>query len=104
MPISQKVVAGLLLVALVTIPGCKAERLSTQECQTIREHEFAYMNALLKPSTVDPRWANDASDKALAKCISGELYSRKDYECIVSATTSLAMSRCMAEAHEKAGR
>jgi hypothetical protein len=32
------------------------------------------------------------------------MYVRKDYECIVSAKTSLATSQCMAQAHEKAER
>ena len=101
---NQRLVAGLMLIILVTIPGCKEGALSVEECKTIREHELKLMNSLLNPSSIDPKSANDASDKTIAKCMSGEMYSRKDYECIVSATTSTAMSHCMAQAHEKAGR
>lgn len=93
-----------LLGIPIAMMGCKAERLSAQECRVIRDRELAYMSSLLKPSSIDLKRADDSSDKALAKCVSGEMYSREDFKCIDSADTELAMSRCMARVHEKAGR
>lgn len=91
-----------LLGVLTALSGCKAEDkvegLSAQECRVIRERELEFMNALLKPDSAN---STGTSDKAFEKCISGELYSRQDYKCIVAAESNLAMSRCMAQAHEK---
>lgn len=93
-----------LLGIPIAMAGCKAESLSAQECQVIRARELAYMSSLLKSSSSDLKRADNSSDKAFAKCVSGELYSREDFKCIDSADTELAMSRCMAKVHEKSGR
>ncbi len=87
--------------ALITISGCRtADELSVAECRTIRERELAYMNEWFKPDTDA---VLSASDKTVEKCVSGELYSRGDYHCIVSAQSESAMSRCMAQAHAQQG-
>ena len=104
MLINRKIVCGLLILILVATSSCKERGLSVEECNTIRKNELRFMDALLGKNSSDPRLANDAPDKAVAQCISGELYSRKDYECVISATTSAAMSLCMAQAHEKSGQ
>lgn len=104
MLIDRKLVVALLSVLMLILAGCKEKRLTLDECKAIRDHELKYMRALLSPGAVDPISSNGVSDKAVASCVSGEVYTRKDYQCIVSAKTNLVMSECMAQAHEKAGR
>jgi len=91
---------GYCLASLIAVSGCTSDRLSEQECRAIRDREVAHMASLAPSSPLPP----GADDRAIAQCVAGELYSRKDFECIAAASTDLAMSRCMAQAHEKAGR
>jgi hypothetical protein len=78
--------------------------LTADECATIRARELSYLSDLLGEGGADPILSGAVSDNAIAQCVSGKMYVRKDYECIVSAKTSLATSQCMAQAHEKAER
>jgi hypothetical protein len=94
----------LLLPALLACSGCQGNALSVAECQAIRNAELAYLQAQDPTGSLDPKWVADSSAKVVAKCAAGQAYTRKDYECMMSAQSSMAMSRCMAQAHEQAGR
>lgn len=89
----------LILVALFAVQGCKAEKLTDRECREIREREIAFRNLLLKS---EPVGREAVSKDFLEECTSGELYSRRDYECIINAESGSAMGLCMAQVHEEA--
>jgi hypothetical protein len=94
---------ALLLLVPLACSGCQANTLSVAECRAIRNVELAYLQAQDPGSSLDPKWVADSSAKVVAKCAAGQAYTRRDYECIMSAQGKVAMSRCMARAHERAG-
>jgi hypothetical protein len=95
-----KGIAIFLLSILCALVSCSSEGLSAKQCQSIVDRELAFKNSLLKSSSPNPI-AGDSSNQAVASCVSGHSYTREDFKCITSADTELAMSRCMAQAHEK---
>lgn len=94
-------IALCLLGALFALAGCKSKELSAEECRLIIDRELELKSSLLETDSPEMAEAKDSADRAVAKCLSEQSYSREDFECIASAKTELEMSRCMAQAHEK---
>lgn len=72
--------------------GCSSRKLTAEECAFIRKKEHLYMKSIFPGQNIDEA---NIDDKALNKCVSGQAYSRDDYECMVSADSSLKMRRCI---------
>jgi len=94
----------LILLVATILPGCGSSALTETECRTIQDKELAYLSANFAQAgkSLDKSWAKDKIDRGIAKCLSGSIYTRKDYECMISARTNEQMSLCLATAHERA--
>ncbi|RXR06498.1 hypothetical protein [Pseudoxanthomonas composti] len=78
------------------LPGCGPAKLTEQECIAIQQREMAQI-ASWSDAARDPKWAAERSGANVAACVAGERYTRKDYECFVSASTNAEIGQCMNE-------
>lgn len=101
----SKLGAALRVFAIILlIQGCTSKALSIEECQMIIDAETSYLDSLLAPSSDVSSWKKDRNKKALAMCLSGDLYSRNDLKCFERAQSDLDLNNCMTQIHEKAGK
>ena len=93
----------LSLFVATILPGCGSSALTENECRTIQDKELVYLSANFVEAgkSIDKAWAKAKIDRGVARCLSGSIYTRKDYECMISARTNEQMSRCLATAHER---
>ena len=90
-----------LAALLLSLTGCAPERLDEKECKAIVDIEQKYKEETFAEVQINPEWMRKSAARAFAMCMAGDLYTRGDYRCFVSATSQPDVAHCMAGAHEK---
>ena len=92
------------MLVVLALSACRSSTLSERECHKIEERTFSYMMRTIpsvREAVKSGTWPRDKPDRTVLMCTTGSLYTRKDYECIVAATSDEQLSACLVAAHEK---
>lgn len=97
---------ALLLIAVILLNACSGKPLTATECHavTAREIDFAVSKAPASERVDFRAFLEARGHDALADCLAGKTYRRRDYDCMRAARDPQAIGRCIAAASKRLNR